>query len=42
MQGHTLAALNVVGTGEQLTDAAVQHKWLPLLLEAARQLRPLL
>ncbi|MFN6406888.1 MAG: IclR family transcriptional regulator C-terminal domain-containing protein [Limnohabitans sp.] len=42
MQGQTLAALNVVGTGEQLSDAAVQHKWLPLLLEAARELRPLL
>jgi IclR family transcriptional regulator, pca regulon regulatory protein len=42
MQGHTLAALNVVGTAEQLSDAAVQHKWLPLLLDAARELRPLL
>ncbi len=42
MQGQTLAALNVVGTAEQLSDAAVQRKWLPLLLEAARELRPLL
>jgi IclR family pca regulon transcriptional regulator len=42
MQGRTLAALNVVGTPEQLSDAAVQHKWLPLLLDAARELRPLL
>ena len=42
MQGRTLAALNVVGTPEQLSDAAVQRKWLPLLLEAARELRPLL
>ena len=42
MQGHTLAALNVVGTAEQFSDAAVQRKWLPLLLEAARELRPLL
>jgi IclR family pca regulon transcriptional regulator len=42
MQGQTLAALNVVGTPDQLSDAAVQHKWLPLLLEAARELRPLL
>ena len=42
MQGRTLAALNVVGTAEQLSDAAVQRKWLPLLLEAARELRPLL
>ena len=42
MQGRTLAALNVVGTATQLSDAAVQRKWLPLLLEAARALRPLL
>jgi IclR family pca regulon transcriptional regulator len=42
MQGRTLAALNVVGTAEQFGDAAVQRKWLPLLLEAARELRPLL
>jgi IclR family pca regulon transcriptional regulator len=42
MQGQTLAALNVVGTADQLSDAAVQRKWLPLLLEAARELRPLL
>jgi hypothetical protein len=25
-----------------LTDVAVQRQWLPLLLEAARELRPLL
>jgi len=42
MQGQTLAALNVVGTAEQLSDSAVQRKWLPLLLEAARDLRLLL
>ena len=42
MQGRTLAALNVVGTPDALTDTAVQRKWLPLLLEAARELRPLL
>ncbi len=42
MQGRTLAALNVVGTPEQLSEAAVQRKWLPLLLDAARELRPLL
>lgn len=42
MQGKTLAALNVVGTAEQLSDAAVQRQWLPLLLDAARELRPLL
>ena len=42
MQGQTLAALNVVGTAEQLSEASVQRKWLPLLLEAARDLRPFL
>ncbi len=42
MQGRTLAALNVVGTAEQLTDAAVERLWLPLLQDAARELRPLL
>lgn len=42
MLGRTLAALNVVGTPEQLSDAAVERKWLPLLLDAARELRPLL
>jgi IclR family pca regulon transcriptional regulator len=42
MQGQTLAALNVVGTADQLSDTAVVRKWLPLLLEAARELRPLL
>ncbi len=42
MQGQTLAALNVVGTADQLSDAAVERKWLPLLQEAARELRPLL
>ena len=41
-QGQTLAALNVVGTADQLSEVAVQRKWLPLLLEAARELRPLL
>ncbi len=42
MQGQTLAALNVVGTAEQLSDAAVQRNWLPLLWDAARELRVLL
>ena len=42
MQGRTLAALNVVGTADQLSDSAVERKWLPLLLDAARELRPLL
>jgi len=42
MEGKTLAALNVVGTADQLSDTAVARKWLPLLLDAARELRPLL
>lgn len=42
MQGQCQAALNVVGSAGQLSDPAVQHKWLPLLLDAARELRPLL
>ena len=42
MQGQTLAALNVVGTAEQLSDVAVLRKWLPLLWEAAREVRVLL
>jgi IclR family pca regulon transcriptional regulator len=42
MHGQTLAALNVVGTAAQLSDTAVQRLWLPLLQEAARELRPLL
>ena len=41
-QGKTLAAINVVGTAEELADATVQRKWLPLLLDAARALRPVL
>jgi IclR family pca regulon transcriptional regulator len=41
-QGHTLAALNVVGSADQLGDGAVQRKWLPLLQAAAHELRPLL
>ena len=42
MQGQTMAALNVVGSAEQLSETAVQRRWLPLLHEAARELRPLL
>ncbi len=42
MQGQTLAALNVVGTMAQLPEASVQAKWLPLLQQAASELRPLL
>lgn len=42
LEGRTVAALNVVGTADQLGEAMVQRKWLPLLLDAARELRPLL
>jgi IclR family pca regulon transcriptional regulator len=42
MPGQTLAALNVVGTADQLSAVAIERKWLPLLLEAARELRSLL
>ncbi len=42
MQGRTLAALNVVGKASQLSEVAVQRQWLPLLLDASRELRPLL
>jgi IclR family pca regulon transcriptional regulator len=42
MQGQTLAALNVVGTAEQLSAAMLERQWLPLLQQAARELRPLL
>jgi IclR family transcriptional regulator, pca regulon regulatory protein len=42
MQGRTVAALNVVASPDRL-DADVMHKdLLPLLLDAARELRPLL
>ncbi|TNF57959.1 MAG: IclR family transcriptional regulator [Burkholderiales bacterium] len=42
MQGRTVAALNVVASPERL-DTEVMHKdLLPLLLDAARELRPLL
>ncbi|MEO7547317.1 MAG: IclR family transcriptional regulator C-terminal domain-containing protein [Ramlibacter sp.] len=42
MRGVTVAALNVVTTPERLEPAAVQRDLLPLLLDAARELRPLL
>ena len=42
MQGRTVAALNVVASPDRL-DSDVMHKdLLPLLLDAARELRPLL
>ncbi len=42
MRGQTVAALNVVASPERLSLAVLQHELLPLLLEAARELRPLL
>lgn len=42
MQGRTVAAMNVVTSPERLAPAAVQRELLPALLEAARELRPLL
>lgn len=42
MQGKTVAALNVVASPQRLSAAAMQRELLPLLLDAARELRPLL
>jgi IclR family pca regulon transcriptional regulator len=42
MQGQTVAAINVVTARERLEPRAMQRDLLPLLLEAARELRPLL
>ena len=42
MAGRTVAALNVVAAPQRLAPAALQRDLLPLLLEAARELRPLL
>lgn len=42
MQGRTVAAMNVVTSPERLAPAAAQRDLLPALLEAARELRPLL
>jgi IclR family pca regulon transcriptional regulator len=42
MEGHTVAALNVVTTRRRIEPKALQKELLPLLLEAARELRPLL
>ena len=42
MQGQTVAALNVVTSPQRLEPRAMQRDLLPLLLEAARELRPLL
>jgi IclR family transcriptional regulator, pca regulon regulatory protein len=42
MQGHTVAALNVVSSPQRLLPEVMQRDLLPLLLDAARELRPLL
>jgi IclR family pca regulon transcriptional regulator len=42
MSGQTVAALNVVASPQRLTPQVMQHDLLPLLLDAARELRPLL
>ena len=42
MLGRTVAAMNVVTQPQRLAPAAVQRDLLPALLEAARELRPLL
>jgi IclR family pca regulon transcriptional regulator len=42
MDGRTIAALNVVATRERVEPRALQRDLLPALLEAARELRPLL
>jgi IclR family pca regulon transcriptional regulator len=42
LQGKTVAALNVVASPARLSPQAMRHHLLPLLLEAARELRPVL
>jgi len=42
MEGRTVAALNVVAPPQRLDPRVLQKDLLPLLLEAARELRPLL
>ena len=42
MQGRTVAALNVVAAPDRLVLDALRRDLLPLLLDAARELRPLL
>ena len=42
MQGRTVAAINVVSSPQRLTADTLRHDLLPLLLDAARELRPLL
>ena len=42
MDGRTVAALNVVTTRQRIEPRLLQKELLPLLLEAARELRPLM
>jgi IclR family pca regulon transcriptional regulator len=42
MRGQTVAALNVVASPQRLAPEVMRHDLLPLLLDAARELRPLL
>ena len=42
MKGRTVAALNVVASPDRLAPEVMRHDLLPLLLDAARELRPLL
>jgi IclR family pca regulon transcriptional regulator len=42
MQGRTVAAINVVNSSQRLIPEALQRELLPLLLDAVRELRPLL
>ncbi|NBQ88123.1 MAG: IclR family transcriptional regulator, partial [Betaproteobacteria bacterium] len=42
MRGRTVAALNAVSSVPRLQPSPLRHDILPLLLEAARELRPLL
>jgi IclR family transcriptional regulator, pca regulon regulatory protein len=42
MQGRTVAALNVVASPARLHPEVMHRDLLPLLLDAARELRPIL
>lgn len=42
MQGRTVAALNVVLSGTRYQEETLQREMLPLLFEAAREVRSLL
>jgi len=42
LQGQTVAALNLVAPPARMDDRSIEREWLPLLLDAARELRLLL